>query len=92
MAPLLGRYPKHPPSATGPCCQLKAAREPSRRLHGQHVPWQGSHAAGVPAAGLGAKRLQQDGRKNTEHHVPGTCIGRAHQQPHLAWDSTAHSP
>lgn len=89
--PSWGDHPKHPPSATGPCCQTGAVREPWCRLRG-HVPRRGGHAAGVPAAGLRAKRLQEDGRKNAEQHVPGTCIRRAHQQPHLALDSTAYSP
>lgn len=90
--PSWGDHPKHPPSATGPCCRTGAVPEPSCRLRGQHVPRRGGRAAGVQAAGLRAKRLQEDGRKNTEQHVPGTCIGRAHQQPHLALDSTAYSP
>ena len=90
--PSWGGHPTHPPSATGPCRQPGAIREPSCRLRGQPVPRRGGHAPRVPAAGLGAKHLQEDGRKTTEQHVPGTCTGRAQQQPHLALDSTAYSP
>lgn len=45
-----------------------------------------------PGCWAPSQGLQQNSRKNTEQRVPGKCIRRAHQEPHLALDSTAQSP